>query len=75
MTEADLARLQEIVTETERVTQAGDPQATIQAHTDFHYLIYTAGGNAELERVARNLLSTCPSPPQMTKATSRGEWQ
>jgi DNA-binding GntR family transcriptional regulator len=55
MTEADLARLQVIVTETERVTQAGDLQATIQTHTDFHCLIYAVCGNAELERVARNL--------------------
>ena len=32
-------------------------------HTDHHYPNCAAGGNAELERVARNLLSTCPSPP------------
>lgn len=55
MSEADLERLREIVEETERATQAKDLQAIVQAHAAFHNLIYTASGNAELTRVARNL--------------------
>ena len=55
MSEEDLARLGQIVKETERATQARDLNAIVQAHAEFHYLIYTACGNAELTRVARNL--------------------
>ncbi|MCX5733336.1 MAG: GntR family transcriptional regulator [candidate division NC10 bacterium] len=52
---ADLERLRQIVEETERVTAAQDPQGIVQAHAEFHYLIYAASGNAELTKVARNL--------------------
>ena len=55
MSDDDLKRLAEIVAETERVTQAKDLSAIVQAHAEFHYLIYAACGNAELTRVARNL--------------------
>jgi DNA-binding GntR family transcriptional regulator len=51
----DLKRLQEIVDETERVTAAQDLQGIVQGHAEFHYLIYTACGNPELTKVARNL--------------------
>ena len=51
----DLERLRQIVDETERATAARDPQGIVQAHAEFHYLIYTASGNAELTKVARNL--------------------
>jgi DNA-binding GntR family transcriptional regulator len=55
MTETTLARLQSILEETERVTEAGDLQAIIQAHTEFHDLIYASCGNREMMRVARSL--------------------
>jgi DNA-binding GntR family transcriptional regulator len=55
MSDDDLKRLAEIVAETERVTQAKDLNAIVQAHAEFHYLIYAACGNPELTRVARNL--------------------
>lgn len=55
MSNDDLKRLAEIVAETERVTRAKDLTAIVQAHAEFHYLIYAACGNAELTRVARNL--------------------
>lgn len=55
MSDEDLARLRVIVDETERVTQAKDLQAIVQAHAQFHYLIYAACGNPELARVAQNL--------------------
>jgi DNA-binding GntR family transcriptional regulator len=55
MSDDDLNRLAEIVAETERVTQAKDLNAIVQAHAEFHYLIYAACGNPELTRVARNL--------------------
>jgi DNA-binding GntR family transcriptional regulator len=55
MSSEDLARLGRIVEETERATQAKDLTAIVQAHAEFHYLIYAACGNAELTRVARNL--------------------
>lgn len=55
MSEEQLQRLQAVVDETERVTGTGDLQAIVQAHAEFHYLIYAASGNAELTRVARNL--------------------
>ena len=52
---AELERLRQIVEETDRVTAAQDPQGIVQAHAEFHYLIYAASGNAELTKVARNL--------------------
>jgi DNA-binding GntR family transcriptional regulator len=55
MSEEELKRLETIVDETERVTHANDLQAIVQAHAQFHYLIYSACGNPELTRVARNL--------------------
>ena len=55
MSEQELARLGQIVEETERATQARELNAIVQAHAEFHHLIYTACGNAELTRVARNL--------------------
>jgi DNA-binding GntR family transcriptional regulator len=55
MSDDELKRLAEIVVETERVTRAKDLNAIVQAHAEFHYLIYAACGNAELTRVARNL--------------------
>jgi DNA-binding GntR family transcriptional regulator len=53
--EAVLLRLQQIVVETERATEAKDLQRIVQAHADFHEVLYVATGNAELIRVARNL--------------------
>ena len=53
--EEDLKRLQQIVDETERVTTANDLQGIVQAHAEFHYLIYAASANPELTRVAKNL--------------------
>jgi DNA-binding GntR family transcriptional regulator len=55
MSEAEVARLAAIVEETRRVTEAKDLQAIVRAHAEFHELIYSASGNAELVRVARNL--------------------
>lgn len=55
MSDEDLARLGQIVKETDQVTRAKDLNAIVQAHAEFHYLIYAACGNAELTRVARNL--------------------
>jgi len=55
MSDEDLARLRQIAEATERVTQANDLAGIVQAHAEFHYLIYAASGNAELTRVARNL--------------------
>ncbi len=55
MTEDDLSRLEAAVERTERVTKAADLNAIVQAHAEFHHLIYAACGNAELTRVARNL--------------------
>lgn len=55
MSDEDLARLRGIVEETERATQTNDSQAIVQAHAQFHYLIYAACGNPELTRVAQNL--------------------
>jgi len=55
MSDEALAHLGQIVEETERMTQAKDLNASVQAHAEFHYLIYAACGNAELTRVARNL--------------------
>jgi DNA-binding GntR family transcriptional regulator len=55
MSDEDLARLGQIIEETERATQARDLNAIVQAHAEFHRLIYAACGNAELTRVARNL--------------------
>jgi DNA-binding GntR family transcriptional regulator len=51
----DLARLQAIVDETERATEAGDLPGIVQGHAAFHEMLYEASGNAELIRVARNL--------------------
>ena len=53
--EAVLARLQGIVEETKRATEAKDLQGIVQAHAAFHEILYAASGNAELIRVARNL--------------------
>jgi DNA-binding GntR family transcriptional regulator len=55
MSDEDLKQLAVIVDETERATRANDLQAIVQAHAQFHYLIYSACGNPELTRVARNL--------------------
>jgi DNA-binding GntR family transcriptional regulator len=55
MSDADLERLREIVEETKRVTPEGNVHAIVQAHAKFHFLLYAASGNPELERVARNL--------------------
>lgn len=55
LSENDLKRLQDVVEQTEQVTKAKDLSAIVQAHAEFHYLIYAACGNAELARVARNL--------------------
>ncbi len=55
MSEDDLSRLEAAVERTERVTKAADLNAIVQAHAEFHHLIYAACGNAELTRVARNL--------------------
>ncbi len=55
MTEDDLSRLEAALERTERVTKAADLNAIVQAHAEFHHLIYAACGNAELTRVARNL--------------------
>jgi DNA-binding GntR family transcriptional regulator len=55
MSDEELGRLQQVVEATERVTAAGDLPGIVQAHAEFHYLIYAASGNAELTRVARNL--------------------
>jgi len=55
MSDEELSRLQEIVEATERVTDQGDLPGIVQAHAEFHYLVYAASGNAELNRVARNL--------------------
>jgi DNA-binding GntR family transcriptional regulator len=55
MSDEDLARLRAIVDETERATEANDSQGIVQAHAQFHYLIYAACGNLELTRVAQNL--------------------
>jgi DNA-binding GntR family transcriptional regulator len=55
MSDEDLVRLRAIVDETERATVAGDLQAIVQTHAQFHYLIYAACGNPELTRVAQNL--------------------
>jgi len=55
MSDGDLARLQEVVEETERATDAKDLNAIAQGHAAFHELIYRASGNAELLRVAHNL--------------------
>jgi len=55
MSEDELQRLSAIVAETERVTLANDLTAIVQAHAQFHYLIYAACGNPELMRVAQNL--------------------
>jgi DNA-binding GntR family transcriptional regulator len=53
--EDDLKRLQQVVDETERVTTANDLQGIVQAHAEFHYLIYAASANPELTKVAKNL--------------------
>jgi DNA-binding GntR family transcriptional regulator len=53
--EAALARLQEILAETERATEIKDLQRIVHAHATFHEALYAASGNAELIRVARNL--------------------
>jgi DNA-binding GntR family transcriptional regulator len=50
-----LARLRGVVEETEQATEAKDLQRIVQAHAAFHEVLYTASGNAELIRVARNL--------------------
>jgi len=55
MSEEDLVGLGQIVGRTERATQERDLNAIVQAHAEFHYLIYAACGNSELSRVARNL--------------------
>jgi DNA-binding GntR family transcriptional regulator len=55
MTVEDLARLAEIVAETERVTRDKDQEAVVRSHAAFHQFLYVASGNAELLRVARNL--------------------
>jgi DNA-binding GntR family transcriptional regulator len=53
--QADLDRLQEIVDRTEKLTPDGDIHELVRAHAEFHYVIYAACGNPELERVARSL--------------------
>ena len=55
MSDEDLARLSQIIEETERATQAKDLNAIVQGHAAFHELIYQAAGNTELLRVAHNL--------------------
>ncbi len=55
MSREEVARLEEVVEETRRVTEARDLQAMVRTHAAFHDLIYAASGNAELVRVARNL--------------------
>jgi DNA-binding GntR family transcriptional regulator len=55
MTEDELTRLQAVVEDTRRATEARDLQAIVRTHAAFHELIYSASGNAELVRVARNL--------------------
>ncbi|MFB3817593.1 MAG: GntR family transcriptional regulator [Candidatus Methylomirabilales bacterium] len=55
MSDEELARLAEIVAETERVTREKDLPGIVRSHAAFHQLLYAASGNAELLRVARNL--------------------
>ncbi len=55
ITEDGLDRLQQIVKETEGYAATGEADQLVRVHAEFHYAIYAACGNPELERVARNL--------------------
>jgi DNA-binding GntR family transcriptional regulator len=52
---SDLTHLQEIVERTEKLTPDGDIHELVRAHAEFHYVIYAACGNPELEHAARSL--------------------
>ncbi|MHB0869218.1 MAG: GntR family transcriptional regulator [Chloroflexota bacterium] len=53
--DAEISRLQEIVDVTAQLSEGRDIHKLVQAHADFHHLIYSACGNAELNRIARSL--------------------
>jgi DNA-binding GntR family transcriptional regulator len=53
--EEELGRLQDILDRTETLTPDGDIHELVRAHAEFHFVIYAACGNPELERVARSL--------------------
>lgn len=55
LTPDDLDRLQRNLEATERLTPDGRLEDLVRHHAEFHYGIYSACDNAELERVARNL--------------------
>ncbi len=55
ISDADLNRLQQLVEETARHAASNDLNALVRVHAEFHYVIYAACGNPELERLARNL--------------------
>ena len=55
MTAEDLLRLERNVEATAALSETGHIDDLVQAHTDFHHIIYSACGNAELGRIARNL--------------------
>lgn len=53
--EEELLQLQQIAERASALLEAGQISELVQTHTDFHYVIYAASGNAELNRIARNL--------------------
>lgn len=55
LSEQDLERLAAVIETTAELSVSGDLNAVVQAHADFHFIIYAACGNAELNRMARSL--------------------
>lgn len=55
MTDSDIARLEQVVGRMDDVSKTEDLNGIVQAHGDFHLVIYSTCGNAELSRIAQNL--------------------
>ena len=53
--EVELCKLEEIVEKTAQLTDGGDIYELVQAHGDFHEVIYASCGNAELMKIARSI--------------------
>lgn len=55
LSEPDLEQLVEVTEATAELSVNGDLNKLVQAHADFHFIIYAGCGNAELNRIARSL--------------------
>ena len=85
ISQEEIDRLKEIVEHTEKFTPEGDIHVLVRSHAEFHFPIYAAGGNPELERIARSLwdrsyryrvmaLSKAGRSPCFRSASAKRSW-